>query len=85
MHAADHPPHVMIEQAPRPLILQRVAGIVDLSIREVTPIPAADYPAKTARPTFSVLDNTRFDERFGLHRPQWSDGLALVLAELFDA
>jgi hypothetical protein len=35
MHAADHPPHVMIEQAPRPLILQRVAGIVDLSIREM--------------------------------------------------
>ena len=58
---------------------------IDLAIREVKPIPAAEYPAKTARPTFSVLDNTRFDERFGLHRPQWSDGLALVLAELFDA
>ncbi|MCA7979933.1 dTDP-4-dehydrorhamnose reductase [Burkholderia cepacia] len=58
---------------------------IDLAIREVMPIPAAEYPAKTARPTFSVLDNTRFDERFGLHRPQWSDGLALVLAELFDA
>ncbi|VWD46696.1 dTDP-4-keto-L-rhamnose reductase [Burkholderia lata] len=64
---------------------RRVSPQIDLQIREVKPIPAAEYPAKTPRPTFSVLDNTRFDERFGLHRPQWSDGLALVLAELFDA
>ncbi|KVF66791.1 dTDP-4-dehydrorhamnose reductase [Burkholderia cepacia] len=64
---------------------RRLSPQIDLAIREVKPIPAAEYPAKTARPTFSVLDNTRFDERFGLHRPQWSDGLALVLAELFDA
>lgn len=64
---------------------RRLSPLIDLAIREVKPIPAAEYPAKTARPTFSVLDNTRFDERFGLHRPQWSDGLALVLAELFDA
>ena len=63
----------------------RLSPQIDLSIREVQPISAAEYPAKTTRPTFSVLDNTRFDERFGLHRPQWSDGLALVLAELFDA
>ena len=64
---------------------RRLSPQIDLLIREVRPIPAAEYPAKTARPAFSVLDNTRFDERFGLHRPQWSDGLALVLAELFDA
>ncbi|KVP97586.1 dTDP-4-dehydrorhamnose reductase [Burkholderia ubonensis] len=64
---------------------RRLSPQIDLSIREVKPIPAAAYPAKTQRPAYSVLDNTRFDERFGLHRPLWSDGLALVLEELFGA
>lgn len=60
---------------------RRLSPQCDLSIREVSPIPAAEYPTKTPRPAYSVLDNTRFDERFGLHRPLWTDALALVLEE----
>lgn len=62
---------------------RRVSPQCDLAIREVTPIPAAEYPTKTPRPTYSVLDNMRFDERFGLYRPQWVDALALVLDEYY--
>lgn len=64
---------------------RRLSPQCDLSIREVNPIPAAEYPTKTPRPAYSVLDNTRFDERFGLHRPQWTDALALVLEEFYGA
>ncbi|RQR67385.1 dTDP-4-dehydrorhamnose reductase [Burkholderia sp. Bp9126] len=64
---------------------RRLSPQIDLSIQKLTPIPAAAYPTKARRPAYSVLDNTQFDERFSLHRPLWSDGLALVLEELFDA
>ncbi|AOJ92174.1 dTDP-4-dehydrorhamnose reductase [Burkholderia multivorans] len=55
----------------------------ELAVRQVSPIPTTEYPTKTPRPTYSVLDNTRFDERFRLHRPQWTDALELVLAEYY--
>lgn len=46
MKVVDRPPHVMIEQGPRPLIMQRIAGIVDLSIREMeTCSPIVDRTA----------------------------------------
>ncbi|MCG5078775.1 dTDP-4-dehydrorhamnose reductase [Paraburkholderia tagetis] len=54
----------------------------DLLIREVLPIPAAEYPTKAPRPAYSVLDNARFDARFGLYRAPWQVALALVLEEL---
>ncbi|MGP8474690.1 dTDP-4-dehydrorhamnose reductase [Burkholderia sp. PR2] len=57
----------------------------ELSIRQVNPIPAAEYPAKTLRPAYSVLDNARFDARFRLRRPEWRDALALVLDEYYGA
>lgn len=62
---------------------RRVSPQCGLAIREVNPIPAVEYPTKTPRPTYSVLDNTRFDERFGLSRPQWEDALTLVLDEYY--
>ncbi|CAM2166114.1 dTDP-4-dehydrorhamnose reductase [Burkholderia orbicola] len=64
---------------------RRVSPRCDLAVREVHPIPAAAYPAKAPRPAYSLLDNTRFDERFGLYRPQWEDALALVLGEYYGA
>lgn len=64
---------------------RRVSPQCDLAVREVHPIPAAAYPTKTLRPAYSLLDNTRFDERFGLYRPQWEDALALVLDEYYGA
>lgn len=40
------------------------------------------YPAKAERPAYSVLDGSRLRESFGLHLPDWRDGLDRVIAEL---
>jgi dTDP-4-dehydrorhamnose reductase len=34
-------------------------------------IPASQYPTPAARPTNSVLDNTKLEQTFGIHRPNW--------------
>lgn len=39
------------------------------------PIPSTDYPAPAKRPAYSVLDNTKFRETFGLHMPDWRESL----------
>ncbi len=39
------------------------------------PIPSTDYPAPAKRPTYSVLDNTKFQETFGLAMPHWRHSL----------
>jgi dTDP-4-dehydrorhamnose reductase len=35
------------------------------------PISSASYPSPTRRPAYSVLDNARFQETFGLYLPDW--------------
>jgi dTDP-4-dehydrorhamnose reductase len=39
------------------------------------PIPSSEYPAPAKRPSYSVLDNTKFRETFGLHMPDWRHSL----------
>lgn len=39
------------------------------------PITSAEYPAPARRPAYSVLDNGRFRETFGLWMPDWRDSL----------
>jgi dTDP-4-dehydrorhamnose reductase len=46
------------------------------------PIPSSEYQAPAKRPTFSVLDNRRFQETFGLAMPDWRLSLAQCLEEL---
>ncbi|QGU33558.1 dTDP-4-dehydrorhamnose reductase [Thermochromatium tepidum] len=46
------------------------------------PIPSSEYQAPARRPAFSVLDNTRFEETFGLRMPDWRLSLAQCLEEL---
>jgi dTDP-4-dehydrorhamnose reductase len=43
------------------------------------PITTADYPAPAKRPAYSVLDNARFRETFGLWMPHWRDSLGQCL------
>lgn len=60
-------------------------GAEGLVLKEVRPIPASEYPTKAARPTNSVLDCAALEQRFGIYRADWSEGLNLVLDELFSA
>lgn len=46
------------------------------------PIPSSEYQAPARRPTFSVLDNRRFEETFGLAMPDWRLSLGHCIEEL---
>jgi len=45
------------------------------------PIPSSEYPTPARRPAYSVLDNSRFQETFGLAMPDWRQALDLCLGE----
>ncbi|MBN2887528.1 MAG: dTDP-4-dehydrorhamnose reductase [Chromatiaceae bacterium] len=49
---------------------------------DLIPIPSSEYPAPARRPAFSVLDNSRFQQTFGLAMPDWRLSLAHCLEEL---
>lgn len=49
---------------------------------QLEPIPSSAYPTPAQRPAYSVLDNARLQARFGLHLPDWRDGLTQVLGEM---
>ncbi|MFD2113624.1 dTDP-4-dehydrorhamnose reductase [Thiorhodococcus fuscus] len=46
------------------------------------PIPSTEYQAPAMRPMYSVLDNSRFQETFGLAMPDWRLSLTQCLEEL---
>jgi dTDP-4-dehydrorhamnose reductase len=39
------------------------------------PIPSTEYPAPAKRPAYSVLDNTKVRDTFGLALPDWQESL----------
>lgn len=59
-----------------------LAPQVAFKVRMIEPIPTSAYPLPAPRPTNSVLDNSAFDRRFGLNRPEWRSSLSLVMREL---
>jgi len=46
------------------------------------PIPTSKYPAPARRPAYSVLDNTKLRETFGLVLPDWKVSLHLCMEDL---
>ncbi|KKN08532.1 hypothetical protein LCGC14_1055770 [marine sediment metagenome] len=51
------------------------------TIPKIIPIPTRDYPTPAARPTNSVLDNTKLFEHFGICLPEWKTTLKWVMTE----
>ncbi len=49
---------------------------LDLSIEQILPIPATDYPTPAQRPANSVLDNSKLLADFGVQLPDWKLSLA---------
>ena len=49
---------------------------------EVLPILSSEYPSKTPRPHYSVLDKSKIKKTFHYQIPHWTDGLARCLREL---
>jgi dTDP-4-dehydrorhamnose reductase len=48
----------------------------------LTPIPSAGYPTPARRPAYSVLDNGKLQQRFGIRLPNWQDSLEQCLQGL---
>ena len=48
----------------------------------VLPIPAAAYPTPAKRPQNSRLQTRKLQEAFGLHLPDWQDGVKHILAQI---
>jgi len=53
-----------------------------VKVRTIEAIDSDAYPTPARRPAWSVLDNGRFDRRFGLARLDWRRALALVMDDL---
>jgi len=58
--------------------------ILEISGRRCSllPIPTSAYPTPAQRPAYSVLDNTRLRETFGLTLPDWEVSLRQCLEDL---
>ena len=48
----------------------------------VLPIATSEFPTPARRPAYSVLDNTRLRNDFGIVPPAWREGLRATLREL---
>ena len=60
-------------------ILERDPAREEQRCRTLRPIPTSEYPTPAARPRFSVLDNQRIAERFGIRLPHWRTQLELAM------
>jgi len=60
----------------------RASGKMAIKATSIEPISSSEYPAAARRPQYSMLDNNKFDRRFGLGRLDWREGLALALDDL---
>ena len=53
-----------------------------LKVGEIVPIATLDYPTAATRPLNSRLDTHHLRAAFGLHLPDWRDGVARMLNEI---
>lgn len=51
---------------------------------EVKPCHSSEFPSKVVRPSYSVLDKTKFKQTFGMDVPYWTDSLAICLNGLIN-
>ena len=56
-----------------------------LAVPRLRPIAAAGYPGSARRPAYSVLDNRRIQETFGIFLPPWEEGVRRCLEALVGA
>lgn len=60
-------------------MIASLAGNASCTIR---PCHSDEFPSKVVRPSYSVLDKTKFKETFGLEIPFWVDSLKTCIANL---
>ncbi len=60
---------------------QAIVEINNLNTK-ILPVTTAEYPTKTKRPAYSVLDKSKIKATFGLIIPQWRDSLKVCLEKI---
>lgn len=60
-------------------IIAELAGNTQCDIQ---PCHSCEFPSKVVRPSYSVLDKTKFKETFGLKVPYWTDSLKKCIKNL---
>jgi dTDP-4-dehydrorhamnose reductase len=48
-------------------------------VQAIQPALSADFPTPAARPLFSAMDCSLFEETFGLRLPDWKNTLQLAM------
>lgn len=61
------------------LAIHRLAGVTTC---DVQPCHSDEFPAKAHRPSYSVLDKTKFKTTFGVTVPYWIDSLEVTIKQL---
>ena len=56
-------------------------GVLD-KVPSVEAIPSSEYPTPAKRPAWSVLDNRKLQQDFGIELPTWQHGLKRVMVEI---
>lgn len=64
------------------IFAEALAGGVLSKVPTVEAIPSSEYPTPAKRPAWSVLDNRKLQQDFGIVLPTWQDGLKRVMAEM---
>ncbi len=64
------------------IFAEALASGVLAKVPTVEAIPSSEYPTPARRPAWSVLDNRKLQQDFGVVLPSWQDGLKRVMAEL---
>lgn len=49
---------------------------------DIRPCHSDEFPSKVIRPSYSVLDKTKFKETFGLKIPYWTDSLKVCIKNI---
>lgn len=63
-------------------LVERAQPATQLIAKEVRPVATSAFPTAAKRPHNSRLDTTKLQTTFGLHLPQWQDGVARMLSEI---
>ncbi len=64
------------------IFAEALATGVVVKVPAVEAIPSSEYPTPAKRPAWSVLDNRKLQQDFGIVLPAWQDGLKRVMAEI---
>ena len=64
------------------IFAEALATGVLAKVPSVEAISSSEYPTPAKRPAWSVLDNRKLQQDFGIALPTWQDGLKRVMAEI---